>query len=126
MICLQNCPSGYIPSGVVCIYEGNHPIFDMILGTLTPTIKTDTGQTILNGATLAYCPFYELSDPSPIQHRSANFSGYNYIQLPPASFTSGAPLILAILYLNQRGFEHNSLVTKLLFIRSPAVIPVYL
>lgn len=92
-MCLKRCPSGYQSSVNTCIYSGSVSILDMVLDTITPAIKTSTGQTLLNGATLAYYPSFEPSDPRPVQHRGLYFSGNAYIQLPPAPNTSGSPLL---------------------------------
>jgi len=93
-LCFNYCPSRYSAGAGVCSAGTQGVVFDYVLDDISATIA-DMAQGLVarNGATLAYFPGFEGTDPIPSQRRGYYFTGNSYMLLPPLSGAGPIPLI---------------------------------
>ena len=85
-LCFAYCPTGYTTGVGVCGPAAPGVVVDYVFDRITGTVPDRArGWVALNGATSAYYPSFEGTDPIPSKHRGSYFTGNSYILLPPLS-----------------------------------------
>ena len=85
-LCFNYCPSRYSAGAGVCSPGSQGVIVDYVFDAISASIADKAqGWRARNGATSAYFPGFEGTDPVPSKHRGYYFTGNSYLLLPPLS-----------------------------------------